>query len=136
MAESKPRCSTKPGWFMKALTCFTAATGAGGKASTDSALNVHELAPSIQNELTSSNETILPNGVTVYGDSHAVETFASVVNEFPEVWKDTGKFADVPESEWMTIPLRSDWESCIRPKVPKVYPALILIPEVSIRNRF
>jgi len=74
MAESKLHCTTKPGWFMKALICFTAAIGAVGKAST-----VHESTPVIQ------NKTVLLNGVTIYSGLQAVETFTAVVNEFPEV---------------------------------------------------
>ena len=38
------------------------------------------------------------------------------------VWKDTGTFVDIPEDEWMKIPLRSDWESRMPKKAPRSYP--------------
>ena len=58
-------------------------------------------------------ETVLPNGVTIYGTqgSEAIQELTKVINDFPEVWKDTGTFVDIPQEEWMKIPLRSDWES-------------------------
>jgi hypothetical protein len=45
-----------------------------------------------------------------------------VVDEFPQVWKDTGSFVDIPEDEWMRIPLRSDWELQMPTKAARVYP--------------
>jgi hypothetical protein len=108
MAESRPRCATKPGWFTKAITCLTAVTTATiGKAPTVVFLGNHESTPSIPTPAI-QNKTILPGGITIYGDAHAVDTFTGVVNEFPDLWNDTGKFIEIPESEWMTIPLRSD----------------------------
>ncbi len=66
---------------------------------------------------TSPEDVVLPNGVTTYGN---VPELAQVVDEFPTVWKEEG-FADLPEQEWMRIPLRSDWEDKA-PKTARVYP--------------
>ncbi len=66
---------------------------------------------------TSAKDTLLPSGVTTYGD---VPELDAVVNEFSLIWEEKG-FVDLPENEWMRIPLRSDWESKA-PKTARVYP--------------
>ena len=73
---------------------------------------------------TVSPETLLPNGVTIYGstDSPDVIELTRVVNEFPKVWNDTGTFVDIPEDQWMKIPLRDDWESRMPSRAPRTYP--------------
>ena len=65
----------------------------------------------------SPRDTVLPNGTTVYGN---VPEIIQVVDEHLSIWKEQG-FADVPEAEWMHIPLRSDWENKA-PKTARVYP--------------
>ena len=65
-------------------------------------------------------ETVLPNGVTVYGDHDTCTKLSALVAEFAEIWTDRGGFVDLPEEDWMRIPLRADWESKITGK-PKVY---------------
>ena len=65
----------------------------------------------------SPQDVVLPNGVTVY---QGIPQLVEVVKEFPTVWQEGG-FADVPENEWMRIPLRSDWEDKA-PKTARVYP--------------
>ena len=69
-------------------------------------------------------ETVLSNGVTIFGSTNSldVQELSKTVNEFPKLWKDTGTFADIPEDEWMKIPLRGDWESRIPTKGARVYP--------------
>lgn len=59
-----------------------------------------------------------------------MNTLAQVVYEFPVLWQDTGKFVDLPPNEWMRIPLRTDWESRMPTKGPKVYPLGIRDKEV------
>jgi len=77
---------------------------------------VHPQPPAI--EITSTaKDTVLPNGVTTYGN---VPELAKVVDDFPSLWTEVG-FANVPEAEWMRIPLRSDWEDKA-PKTARVYP--------------
>ena len=70
---------------------------------------------------TTSEETVLPNGVTVYGANEAKAKLSALVTEFAEIWVDRGGFVDLPQEDWMRIPLRADWESKITGK-PKVYP--------------
>jgi len=55
-------------------------------------------------------ETVLPNSVTIYGapESETVRELSGVVEAFPNLWKDLGKFVDLPQDERMKIPLRSD----------------------------
>ena len=64
-----------------------------------------------------SSEVVLPNGVTIHGGSPPI---AKVANDFPKLWKEGG-FADIPQEEWMRIPLCSDWEDKI-PKTARIYP--------------
>ncbi len=66
-------------------------------------------------------ETTLPNGMTIHGDVETSQRLQHAVKEFPSIWLDQGKSVDLPQDEWMRIPLRSDWESRISGKA-KVYP--------------
>ena len=66
-------------------------------------------------------ETRLLNGVTVYGKSSVVARLSPVLSEFAEIWEDNGGSVELPQEDWMRIPLRADWESKITGK-PKVYP--------------
>jgi hypothetical protein len=52
-------------------------------------------------------ETVLPNGVTVYGleGTLEVQQLADVVNSYPEIFQDSGGFVNIDQSEWMKIPL-------------------------------
>lgn len=66
-----------------------------------------------------SLEHVLPNGITVYGSSpEEASQIASVAMEFPEIWTDQGTTVDIPEEEWMPIPLKPGVES----KPARVYP--------------
>lgn len=66
--------------------------------------------------------TKLANGVTVHGDEDTVRRLAKVINKF-DIWTDHGGFADVPEKEWMRVPLVEGWESQIASmKLGRVYP--------------
>lgn len=110
------------GWFTKAIGLLAAAYSLQAPA-----LNQYKDTQPAGLQLPSDlpvPETTLPTGVTIYGtpESTPVQELTKVVNEFPEVWKDTGTFADIPQEEWMKIPLRSDWESRIATKQARVYP--------------
>ena len=63
-------------------------------------------------------EQVMHHGVTVYGNQHAAGKIMAVVDEFPEIWTDRGTTVDVPEEEWMPIPLKDD----ATPKAARVYP--------------
>ena len=63
-------------------------------------------------------EHVLPNGVTVYGNEEAHRVLSSVVAEYGDVFTDSGATIDIPEDQWMPIPLKPDAKA----KPSKVYP--------------
>ena len=66
-----------------------------------------------------SLEHVLPNGVTIYGkDQEAFRVLSTVVTDFEDVFMDTGSTIDIPEEQWMPIPLKPDAKA----KSSKVYP--------------
>lgn len=58
-------------------------------------------------------ETVLPNGITVYGKPHVVDQLRATVEPY-DIWGHP-QFADIPMEQWMRIPLIPGWED----KVPK-----------------
>lgn len=59
-----------------------------------------------------ANETVLPNSVTIYGPTETADQLKDVAMEFaPEFWTDLGIAVDIPEEDWMEIPLVDDWQS-------------------------
>src|SRR5438876_722069 len=44
-------------------------------------------------------EMVLPNGITVYraAESKTVCELSAIVEAFPDLWKDSGKFVDLPK---------------------------------------
>jgi hypothetical protein len=69
-------------------------------------------------------ETVLPNGVTVYGleGTLEVQQLADVVNSYPEIFQDSGGFVNIDQSEWMKIPLLDNWQEMIPKRQARVYP--------------
>ena len=65
-------------------------------------------------------ETRLENGITIYGDDPT--DFETIVNNYPSLWKDDGGVVDVPEHQWMEIPLVENWRKNYNPRQAKVYP--------------
>ena len=63
-------------------------------------------------------EHVLPSGITIYGNQEEASQIAAVAQEFPEIWTDQGTTVDIPEDEWMPIPLKPDAIS----KPSRVYP--------------
>lgn len=63
-------------------------------------------------------EHVLPNGVTVYGDDNAMNALAAIVAEFEDVFTDSGSTIDLPEDQWMPIPVKAG--ATVKPS--KVYP--------------
>ncbi|KAI9778673.1 MAG: hypothetical protein M1816_003922 [Peltula sp. TS41687] len=49
--------------------------------------------------------------ITIYGQPEVVQQFQRVTESYPALWKDQGNAVDVPESEWLRIPLIDDWQS-------------------------
>ena len=64
-----------------------------------------------------SLEYVMPNGVTIYGKPEAVEPLAQLIDEHQDLFVDQGQTVDIPEEEWMPIPLKPDATS----KPAKVY---------------
>ena len=73
-------------------------------------------------------EAQMSNGVTIYGQPEERKVLSNLIDDFPKLWVDEG-FVDIPQSEWMKLPLRSDWESKVSGKA-KVYPLGIRDREV------
>lgn len=69
----------------------------------------------------SSLETVLNKRVRVYGDPTAVKQIAELVVEYPTIWKSQG-FVQIPPERWMTVPLKSGWESKVSAIKPRIYP--------------
>ena len=63
-------------------------------------------------------EHVLPNGITIYGTPNVAASIAAVASEYPEIWTDQGTTVDIPEEEWMPIPLKPG----VTPKPARVYP--------------
>ena len=60
---------------------------------------------------TTSTEHILPNSVHIYSaNKEHANAFESLVAQFP-IWGELEGFVNVPEDDWMEIPLIPNWES-------------------------
>lgn len=57
-----------------------------------------------------SLDTVLPNGVTVYGDSSAVNRITTIVDEYSDIFRTVPGMVDVPQDQWMKINTISDAE--------------------------
>lgn len=63
-------------------------------------------------------EHVLPNGATVYGSPTAANRLAEVIDQYQDVFVDSGTTVDLPEQEWMPINLKPGAE--VKPS--RVYP--------------
>ncbi len=52
-----------------------------------------------------SMETVLDNGVKVYGDIVAIKQIANMVAEYPTIWE-SKSFVQIPPERWMIVPLK------------------------------
>lgn len=59
----------------------------------------------------------LPNGITVYGKLIIAQELATVMEKYGDVFTDQGTTVDIPEEEWMPIPLKEG----AKPSPSKVY---------------
>ena len=71
-------------------------------------------------------ETRLPNGITIYGKQEYADIMRSISEENPRIWEDSGDTIDLPEAEWLQVPITTDWQSSSAKLGNKVYP---LTPE-------
>lgn len=92
------------GWKKPTLPAYTTTT----------AKEEHPKAPTID----PSMEHAMPNRIIIYGKPDVATQLATVVDEFPEIWTDRGTTVDIPEDQWMPIPLLLDAKS----QPAKVYP--------------
>ncbi len=133
LAVREPKATHQDGWFKKLVSaCATAYVAASAIPSASvhedplgglrrSSVTAHPSLPQLPLEKPSANETVLPNGITICNSSlRNVDTFSQIVKDYPTLWQDTG-FANLPEENWMRIPLKSDWEARVSGKA-KVYP--------------
>ena len=63
-------------------------------------------------------EHVMPNGVTIYGKPEAAEPLAQLLDDHQDLFIDQGQTVDIPEEEWMPIPLKPGVTS----KPARVYP--------------
>ena len=77
----------------------------------------------IMSSTTVEPEHLLQNGITVYGSTTtAITALTEVAAHYPKLWEDNGNIANVPEEEWMEIPLLDNWQELYKPGQAKVYP--------------
>ena len=74
-------------------------------------------------EIDITKEKRLANGVTIYGiTAEATQRLEEVVWKHEEVWKDDDGFAEIPQQDWMEIPLVDNWQELYKPGQAKIYP--------------
>ena len=135
LALRRPKKELKTSWFKKLLVACTAATAAASTmmvspinananqiSVTPGSAKVSSVSPEIiPSPATSIEEVVMPNGVTIHNSGQeAINAFSKLVNEYPKIWEDTGS-AELPEENWTTIPLKSDWERRVS-GMAKIYP--------------
>jgi hypothetical protein len=64
---------------------------------------------------------VLGNGITVFDDGSGIADILAHELLKYDVWRDKG-FADVPEDQWMSIPMKEEWEKIVD-QSGKVYSA-------------
>jgi hypothetical protein len=69
-----------------------------------------------------SPEKRYEDGITIYGEDKAQQQLRHAIDKFSNIWKDDGSPANIPEEDWMQIPLIENWEKVYKPAANKVYP--------------
>ena len=67
-------------------------------------------------------ETIHATGATIYGNAPATNAISNVVEAYPSLWKDTGNVVNIPEDQYMEIPLVDNWQDLYKAGQARVYP--------------
>lgn len=96
----------------------TAITTLGSEAADLGSLPKPPTASQATTTIDPSLENVLPNGVTVYGKPYAAQPLADLIQAHQDLFVDQGQTVDIPEEEWMPIPLKPGATS----KPAKVYP--------------
>ena len=115
LAARPPKKTRQLGWtrqVLKAATAYLATASMGTAVKTKA----------VQTDLETPAETLLPNGVTMHGPAQGPATvrLAEVVTAYPKLWEDSG-FVDIPQDQWMRIPLKPGWEDKVDGSA-KTYP--------------
>ena len=101
----RPAKATQTSWIKKTVAAAMAVAAAFNAATT-----------------LPQTEVAHPTGVIMYDSgSTAIPSLSAAVEAFPSLWKDTGNVINVPESEWMDIPLVDNWRDLYKPGQAKVY---------------
>ena len=115
LAAKPPKSQAKSGWLRQAWKATLAA------AITSAAVYTGMVAPPSTADVALPQEVKLPNGITVYGDNKTIPILTDVADAYPKLWVDNGNVANVPEAEWMTIPLVDNWQELYKPQA-RIYP--------------
>ncbi len=68
-----------------------------------------------------SMETVLENGIRVFGNANAVKQISDLVAEYPSIWESQG-FVQIPPERWMKVTLKPGWEAKVSAIKPRIYP--------------
>ena len=63
-------------------------------------------------------ESTLENGITIYGDEDVRKQLAEVTSAYLKLWQDNPETVDIPEEQYLTIPLKPEAQV----EASKVYP--------------
>ena len=77
------------------------------------------------NHVDTAHQRQISFGVTAYAEDSSEAIFQKlddVIKEFPELWNEDRGLVNIPEEEWMEIPLVNDWNLSGSKLAHKVYP--------------
>ena len=121
LASRRPQNEHKTGWLKRVFKKVAACSAVALLASAAVSASPHSVAlPETTPEISvvpTMDDVVLPSGITVYKGDPLIR---AVAEDFPKLWREGG-FANLPEEEWMRIPLKSDWEKHV-PKTARIYP--------------
>ena len=105
-------------WFKQAITAGTMALLASTTDSSTSNARSDLASLSHGSTFPKSMEFTSPGGLTVYGDPDTQRQLLRVAESYPTIWNASGPTVDIPEKDWMTIPLLPN----VKLDAAKVYP--------------
>jgi len=69
------------------------------------------------------HEVKTQDGISLFGENEEISKLEKLITEFASIWEDNGSIVNLPQKDWMTVPLTSDWNSSSAPKLgQKMYP--------------
>ena len=66
-------------------------------------------------------ETKIEYDIMAFGVPEVVERYREIVNRYSLIWQDTGRTVNIPESDWITIPLKKGWKEAGAKLAHQVY---------------